>query len=106
MTVLALGGGELLDGVLRAWTAADVRAAVEQRVGGLLSWHGDAMVSAHPLVRDTFRPLALTAESARLASDLQLADLPGGPIQTREQGQRLVEIIELLLDGGQWAAAD
>ena len=27
-------------------------------------------------------------------------------IQTREQGQRLVEIIELLLDGGQWEAAD
>ena len=54
-TVLTLGG-DLLDGVLRSWTAADVRAAVQQRLGGLLSWHGDGTISAHPLVRDTFRP--------------------------------------------------
>lgn len=104
-TVLALGA-DLLDGVLRDWTAADVRAAVQQRLGGLLSWHGDGAVSAHPLVRDTFRPLALTPEGANLASDLQLADLPEGQVATREQAQRLVEIIELLLDAGQWEAAE
>jgi len=104
-TVLALGA-DLLAGVLRDWTAADVRAAVQQRLGGLLSWHGDGAVSAHPLVRDTFRPLALTPDSATLASDLQLADLPVGQVATREQAQRLVEIIELLLDAGQWVAAD
>lgn len=104
-TVLTLGA-DLLDGVLRDWTAADVRAVVQQRLSGLLSWHGDGAVSAHPLVRDTFRPLALTPESAKLASDLQLADLPKGVVATREQAQRLVEIIELLLDAGQWNAAD
>lgn len=104
-TVLTLGS-DLLGGVLRSWTAADVRAAVQQRLGGLLSWHGDGTVSAHPLVRDTFRPLALTPESAKLASDLELADLPEGTVTTREQAQRVVEIVELLLDAGQWEAAD
>ena len=84
-TVLTLGG-DLLDGVLRSWAAADVRAAVQQRLGGLLSWHGDGTVSAHPLVRDTFRPLALTPDSAKLASDLQLADLPEGTVTTRRAG--------------------
>jgi hypothetical protein len=105
-TVLTLGSGELLDGVLREWTEAEVRAAVQLRLGGLLSWHSDATVSAHPLVRDTFRPLALTADSAMLASDLELADLPAGRVGTREHAQRLVEIIELLLEADQWDAAN
>ncbi len=104
-TVLTLGA-DLLDGVLQNWSAADIRRAIQQRLGGLLSWHGDGTVAAHPLVRDTFRPLALTPDSAKLASDLQLADLPEGPVATREQAQRLVEIVELLLDAGQWQAAD
>ena len=34
---------------------AMVQAAVRDRLSGLASWHPDGTISAHPLVRDTFR---------------------------------------------------
>ena len=49
---------------------------MRDRLGGLASWHPDGTISAHPLVRDTFRPLALGA--AETAADTALAGLPAG----------------------------
>ena len=92
--------------VLASWSIADAQAAAQQRLSGLLSWHGTADLSAHPLVRDAFRPRVLTAYSARLVSELELADVPDGELRTREQARHLVEIIELLLDAGEWNDAD
>ena len=46
-----------------AWRvdAGDGGTAVRDRLGGLVSWHPDGTLSAHPLVRDAFRSLALAA---------------------------------------------
>jgi hypothetical protein len=60
-------------------------------------------VSAHPLVRESFRPLALGA--AEVAADATLSEVPER-IASREDGLRVVEAIELLLDADQWHAAD
>ena len=81
-----------------------VQAAVRDRLSGLASWHPDGTISAHPLVRDTFRPLALDA--AEIAAETSLAGLPAETVTSRADGLRVVEAIELLLDAGQWEAAD
>jgi tetratricopeptide (TPR) repeat protein len=91
-------------GRLAAWTPQQVQAAARQRLAGLLSWHPDGTLSAHPLVRDTFRPLALGV--AEVAADATLTEVPEGRIKNREDGLRVVEAIELLLDADQWRAAD
>jgi len=54
------------------------------------------------LVLETFRPLALGA--AEVAADLTLTAVPA-TIASREDGLRVVEAIELLLDADQWEAA-
>lgn len=105
-TVLALGDQELRGALLSGWTSARVQEAVRQRLSGLLSWHLGGTLSAHPLVRDAFRPLVLTGDTAQLAADTALSDLPAGTITTREDALRVVEVIELLLDANQWEAAD
>ena len=61
-------------------------------------------MSAHPLVRETFRPLAMGA--AEVAAEATLTGVPAGTIASREDGLRVVEAIELLLDADQWQAAD
>jgi tetratricopeptide (TPR) repeat protein len=99
----AVAGHEVFAGRLDGLTAAQVRAAAVHRMSGLLSWHPDGTVSAHPLVRAAFRPLALGA--ADVAADASLSDIPG-VITTREEGLRVVEAIELLLDADQWQPAD
>jgi tetratricopeptide (TPR) repeat protein len=104
--VLVLGSSAVLDGALADSTPAELRAAVQLRLGGLLSLHKDASVSAHPLVRDTFRPLALNQASAQLASELTLDALPSGPVRSREDALRVAEIIELLLEADEWRPAD
>jgi tetratricopeptide (TPR) repeat protein len=106
VTVLTLGGHAMLGAPLAGWTEACLAAAVRQRLAGLLTWHPNRTVSAHPLVRDTFRPLALTGESARLASEATLAGLPAGRVTSREDGLRVVEMVELLLEASQWEPAD
>ncbi len=55
--VLAVAAHEVFGGRLAGWTAGMVEAAVRERLAGLAAWHPDATISAHPLVRDTFRPL-------------------------------------------------
>jgi tetratricopeptide (TPR) repeat protein len=105
-TVLTLGTSATLGAPLAGWTEAAVATAVGLRLAGLLAWHPDRTVSAHPLVRDAFRPLVLSGDSATLASDASLAGLPAGPVASREDALRVVEMVELLLDAGQWVPAD
>jgi tetratricopeptide (TPR) repeat protein len=92
--------GQRLDG----WTVLRVQAAVGGRLSGLITDHPDGTITAHPLVRQTFRPLALGA--AQIAVDTALADTPTGALTNRTQALQVVEAIELLLDADQWQAAD
>ncbi len=102
--VLAVAAHEVFGGRLAGWTSAMVQAAVRDRLGGLASWHPDGTISAHPLVRDTFRPLVMAA--AGTAAETSLAGLPTGTVASRADALRVVEAIELLLDAGQWQPAD
>ena len=101
--VLTVATHEAFAGRLAGWTAGMVQAAVRDRLTGLANWHRDATISAHPLVRDTFRPLALRA--AAIAVDTALTGMPEGKVTTREQALRVTEAIELLLDADQWQPA-
>jgi tetratricopeptide (TPR) repeat protein len=102
--VLAVAGHEVFGSRLAGWTPAMVRAAVSGRLGGLASWYPDGTISAHPLVRDTFRRLVLGA--ARTAAEVSLAGMPAGKATIQADALRVVEAIELLLDAGQWQPAD
>ncbi len=102
--VLAVAGHEAFGSRLAGWTSAMVQAAVRSRLAGLASWHPDGTISAHPLVRDTFRPLVIAA--AETAADAALAGMPAGTVPSRADALLVVEVIELLLDAGQWQAAD
>jgi len=102
--VLAVAAHEAFGSRLAEWTPAMVQAAMTGRLGGLASWHPDGTVSAHPLVRDTFRRLVLDA--AGTAAETSLEGLPEGEVTSRADALRVVEAIELLLDAGQWKAAD
>jgi tetratricopeptide (TPR) repeat protein len=104
--VLAVGNSEMLSRPFCGWTADNVESAARGPLAGLLTWHPDGSVSAHPLVRDTFRPTALTGDTAQLASEIVLADLPTAPVASDADALRVVEMIELLLDAGQWEAAE
>jgi hypothetical protein len=106
VTALALGSGEALGHSFAGWTPAHVETVARGPLAGLLTWHPDGSISAHPLVRETFRPLVLTGDTARLASDVALADLPARPVFSPDEALRVVEMIELLLAAGQWVAAD
>ena len=102
--MLAVAGHESFGSRLGGWTPAMVQAAVRGRLAGLASWHPDGTISAHPLVRDTFRPLVMAA--AGIAADTALAGMPAGTVANRADALRVVEVIEVLLDAGQWQAAD
>src|SRR5215831_2634756 len=102
--VLAVAAHEAFGGRLAGWTPGMLQAAVRDRLAGLATWHPDATISAHPLVRDTFRPLALPA--AATAADTALAGLPEGTVTSRADALRVTEAIELLLDAGQWQPAN
>ncbi|MFF5292825.1 SIR2 family protein [Paractinoplanes globisporus] len=102
--VLSLAGHEAFGGRLDGWTDRKVELAARDRLAGLLSWHPDGTLAAHPLVREAFRPLALGA--AEVAADATLTGMPAGRIVNREDGLRVVEAIELLITAGQWHAAD
>ena len=79
--VLAVAAHEVFGDRLAGWSAAMVRAAVTGRLGGLAAWHPDGTISAHPLVRDTFRRLVLDA--AGTAAETALAGLPAGTLTSR-----------------------
>jgi tetratricopeptide (TPR) repeat protein len=102
--VLAVAAHGAFGGRLAGWTEGKVQAAVRERLAGLATWHPDGTISAHPLVRDTFRPLALPAAAA--AADTALTGLPQGKVTSRADALRVAEAIELLLDAGQWQPAD
>jgi hypothetical protein len=102
--VLRVATHQLFSWYLLDWTPTMVETAVRERLSGLLSWHPDRTISAHPLVSDTFRPLAVGA--AGLAVETSLTGLPKGKVMNRADALRVVEAIELLLDADQWKAAD
>jgi tetratricopeptide (TPR) repeat protein len=104
-TVLLLGRNEKLGVPLAGWTAARVRETCRV-LAGLLTWHPDETISAHPLVRDAFRRLILSGDTASLTSNLSLADLPTGSVRTRDEALRVAEMVELLVEGDEWGAAD
>ncbi|HET9968912.1 MAG TPA: SIR2 family protein [Streptosporangiaceae bacterium] len=89
---------------LAGWTPMMVRAAVRGPLAGLASWHPEGTISAHPLVRDAFRPLVMAA--AGIVADIALAEMPAGTVTSRVDALRAVEVIELLLDANQWRAAN
>ena len=103
-TVLAVAEHRVFESRLSGWTPAMVQAAVRDRLGGLASWHPHGTVSAHPLVRDTFRRLVMDA--AGTATEIALAGMPVGRVTSRADALRVVEAIELLLDAGQWEDAN
>jgi hypothetical protein len=105
-SVLALGDSEALGHPFVGWESADVETTARGALAGLLTWLPDATITAHPLVRDSFRPLVLTGDTARLASDVALADLPQEPVVSYDAAMRVTEMIELLLEAGQWETAD
>ncbi len=102
--VLAVAAHEVFGARLAGWTPAMAQEAVRGRLGGLASWHPDGTISAHPLVRDTFRRLVMGAAGA--AAESALAGMPAGTVASRADALRVVEVIELLLDAGQWQPAD
>lgn len=102
--VLTVATHEAFGDRLAGWTPSMVQAAVRERLAGLATWHPDATISAHPLVRGTFRPLALPA--ATTAADTSLTGLPEGEVTSRAQALQVSEAIELLLDAGQWQPAN
>ena len=101
--VLTVAGHASFGGRLDGWTPQLVQVAARERLAGLLSAHPDGTLSAHPLVRQSFRPLALGA--AEVAADVTLSGVPDR-IANREDGLRVVEAIELLLDANHWQVAD
>jgi hypothetical protein len=104
-TILLVGQNAQIDALPSDMDAAGVESAVRQHLDGLLTWHHDAMISAHPLVRDTFRPLVLTSNTAHVVRDVSLVDLDG-VVTDRDQGREVVDVIELLIDSGELGAAD
>jgi hypothetical protein len=102
--VLALAAHEAFGGRLAGWTPAMVQAAARDRLSGLAACHPDGTISAHPLVRGTFRPLVMDA--AQAAAGTALTGIPDGVVTSRADALRVVEAIELLTDAGQWQAAD
>ena len=102
--VLTVAKHEVFGTRLGEWTPAMVQSAVRARLAGLASWHREGSISAHPLVRDTFRHLVMDA--AGTAAETALAVVPPGIVTSRADGLRVVEVIELLLDAGQWQTAD
>jgi hypothetical protein len=101
--VLTVARHASFGGRLEGWTAQQVQTAARERLAGLLSWHPDGTLSAHPLVRESFRRLALGA--AEVAADATLSGV-SERIASREDGLRVVEAIELLLHADQWQAAN
>ncbi len=104
-TILSLGSHDYLGHVLAGRGSEDVEVACRQRLAGLVTWHSGGLVSAHPLVRDVFRSFILSERTAQLASDVTLGNLPSGPVSSPAEAQRIVEVIELLLDSSQYNAA-
>ncbi len=103
--ILSLGAHDYLGHALDGWSPGDVEIACRQRLTGLVTWHSEGLVSAHPLVRDVFRSFILSEKTAQLATEITLGSIPTGTVSSAPEAHRLVEVIELLLDSGQWTSA-
>lgn len=103
-TVLRVARHKAFGNQLVGWSPDMLQAAVVDRLGGLAAWHPDGAISAHPLVRDAFRPLVLAAAGS--AAETSLTGLPAGTVTSRAHALRVVEAIELLLDADLWDDAD
>ena len=101
--ILAVAEHPVFASHLAGIDADRIAAAVAGPLAGLLTWHSDRTVSAHPLIRQTFGPLAYGA--AEIAVQQSLTDAPTGAVVNRDQALRVVEAIELLLEADQWDAA-
>ena len=99
--VLSVAGHEAFGGCLAGWTERWCSPRCGRLPGWLLAPGRD--LSAHPLVRDTFRPLV--RDAAEAAAETVLTGMPAGEV-TSARALRVVEAVELLLDADQWAAAD
>jgi tetratricopeptide (TPR) repeat protein len=90
--------------LLMHWTVQRIAEAVQSRLAGLVSMHADGTISAHPLVRDTFRPLAWGAVS--IAATVTLTSVPAFRRLDPDAALRVAETIEMLTDAGEFSAAD
>jgi hypothetical protein len=102
--ILAVARHRQFGGHLDGWTPHMVIAEARDRLGGLVSVNPDWTLSAHPLIRASFRPLALGA--AETAAEVVLAGRPDTKVSDREQLRKVIEVLELLIDADQWADAD
>ena len=102
-SIAAVAKHPVFAGRLDSWAEPQIEAAARNRLPGLLYCRPDGTLSAHPLVRDAFRPLALGA--AHMAANIAMNDAPAtsyGPAWWL----RFVEVIELLAEAGLWKQAD
>ena len=101
-SVLTLARDTAFGGRLDGWTPVQVDAAL-YRLKGLLH-HRDGTLSAHPLVRTAFQPLAMGA--AEMAARVGLRDVPSAVSSGQGWWKRYPEVIELLVEAGCWEQAD
>jgi len=73
--VLAVTKHDVFADRLAGWTPAMVEEAARNRLAGLATWHTDRTISAHPLIRDTFRPLVMDAAATRHQVRFRLPDV-------------------------------
>jgi tetratricopeptide (TPR) repeat protein len=102
--ILTVANHKIFSGRLEAWDSSRIETAVSAQLTGLVTMHPDGTLSAHPLVRDAFRPLAIGA--AQVAADVTLTGMPSLALANRATIPRATEAIELLLDASEWSGAD
>lgn len=84
-------------------TADAVLTAAQTRLSGLMTRYPDGSLAVHPIVREEFRKEALIAAAA--AARVIVRSVPS-EIESVDDGRRVAEAIELLLDAGEYRAAD
>ena len=101
--VLAVARHPSFCGCLDDWTPDRVTAAVRAGFGGLVCVNPDETLSAHPLVRAAFRPLALGAASE---AETVLMGRPSTAVSRSDELLQVVELLELLIEADLWRNAD
>ena len=101
---MAVAKHEIFQEHLTGWTSEMLLDELRNRLSGLISQHPNGTFSAHPLVRGHFRRLAFGA--ARLAAETALMGVPNRSVTSQNDAGKVTEVIELLLDAGQWEAAN
>jgi hypothetical protein len=93
--ILAVGRSTAENGELSGWSAADVEQAARTRLRGTLTWHDNGTLSAHPLIRQTFRPYALSA--APQFEAIRRRELPSSVLTSRLDAESVLEIADVLV---------